>query len=460
MSFVSLEFAAFFPVVTLIYFLTRHDWRWAVLLAASCAFYMAFIPKYIFIMATLILVDYCAGLLLEPLRGTRRTLVLVTSLVSNLGFLCAFKYNHIFKPGTPWIFPLGLSFHTFQSMSYTIEVYRGRQKAERHLGIYALYVMFYPQLCAGPIERPQHLIAQFRERHDFSQQRLWRGLVLMATGFFKKLLVADTFAIIVNHVYGQPREYSGPALWITLYAFAIQLYYDFSGYTDIARGSALVMGFSLLENFKSPYLAASIPEFWSRWHMSLTSWLRDYVYIPLGGSAAGSARGIFNAMLVFFLCGIWHGSTVNMAIFGLLNGVLYACGRLSGPLRIKGALKLSRWLNVAVTFNIIILAFTFFRAPDLETARYIYTHLFKASRPFDWGALVPATLAAPVAVSIILVVLLEIIRSLHSGQFFGKLGSFARWSTYHACFIALIVITYFKVVGGAARPRQFIYFQF
>lgn len=303
MSFVSFQFPIFFLVVSLVLGLFPKHRRWAWLVAASCWFYMAFIPAYILILFAVIAVDYVAGLLIAPAVGRRRTLLLAASLVTNIGLLAVFKYldfalaniNDVFAAfgmgGIAWTFPLalpiGLSFHTFQSMAYTIEVYQGKQPVERHLGIYSLYVLFYPQMVAGPIERPQNILPQLH-RGIASTSSDWReGLQLMAWGFFKKIVVADRLAEYVDAAYRTPTNDPGATL-IATYFFAFQIYCDFSGYTDIARGAARTMGIRFMLNFDHPYCSRSLGEFWRRWHISLSTWFRDYLFIPLGGSRGGS----------------------------------------------------------------------------------------------------------------------------------------------------------------------------
>ncbi len=345
MLFNSLQFLLFFPVVTALYFLASQRLRWVVLLAASCVFYAAFIPKYLLILAFLILVDYVAGRGIENAEGRRRRMLLLMSLVANIGLLCVFKYldfadqnlNALFAwAGLDWvipqlniILPIGLSFHTFQAMSYTIEVYRGRQKAERHLGIYALYVMFYPQLVAGPIERPYQLLHQFREHHEFDLPRVSDGLKLMLWGFFKKVVIADRIGLYVNQVYEAPTSHHGWSLIVATYFFAFQIYCDFSGYTDIAIGAAQVMGFRLMDNFNRPYFAKSIAEFWRRWHISLSSWFRDYLYFPLGGNRVPVPRWCFNISIVFLLSGLWHGASWTFVVWGALHGFYILVGRFT-----------------------------------------------------------------------------------------------------------------------------------
>jgi len=295
MLFNSIHFLFFFVEVTSLYYLLPHRARWFLLLAASCYFYMAFVPVYILILGGTIIVDYFAGIWLENTKGKRRKWLLVMSLIANIGVLAVFKYYNFLNenlsavlnsfgyensiPDLSILLPIGLSFHTFQAMSYTIEVYRGNQKAERHFGIYALYVMFYPQLVAGPIERPQNLLHQFYEKHYFKIGQIIEGLKLMAWGFFMKLVVADRLAIYVDAVYDNPDKHSGSTLALATVFFAFQIYCDFAGYSNIAIGAARVMGFKLMTNFNRPYFSASISEFWKKWHISLSTWFKDYLYI-------------------------------------------------------------------------------------------------------------------------------------------------------------------------------------
>lgn len=301
MLFNSFQFFIFFPVVTFIFFLLPHKLRWLHLLIASCVFYMAFIPVYILILLFTIIIDYVAGMLIENAEGVRRKCFLILSIIANVGVLAVFKYYNFFAdninsllqglhinahpiPFLTILLPLGLSFHTFQAMSYTIEVYRGNQKAEKHFGIYALYVMFYPQLVAGPIERPQNLLHQFREKHYFEPGRVTDGLRLMLWGMFKKVVIADRIAVLTGPVFNDPHNYPPITLFLAVIMFSFQIFCDFSGYSDIAIGSAKVMGFTLMRNFDWPYKAQSISEFWKCWHISLSTWFRDYLYISLGGN--------------------------------------------------------------------------------------------------------------------------------------------------------------------------------
>ncbi|MFL5753988.1 MAG: MBOAT family O-acyltransferase [Bacteroidia bacterium] len=383
MLFNSIEFIIFFPLVTLIYFALPHRFRWLHLLLSSCVFYMFFIPVYIFILSFTIIIDYYAGMFIEQALDRRRKKTwLVLSICANVGVLAVFKYYNFFienvnqllghdasftLPYLQILLPVGLSFHTFQAMSYTIEVYRGNQKAERHFGIYALYVMFYPQLVAGPIERPQNMLHQFYERHEFDYHRVVSGLRLMLWGLFKKVVVADNLVHVVNTVYGDPTHQNSLTYLIAAVFFSFQIYCDFSGYSDIARGSARVMGFSLMENFKLPFISQSIREFWSRWHISLSTWFRDYLYIPLGGSRVPKWMHCLNLMIVFLVSGLWHGANWTFVIWGALHGI----AMIFGTLFLFSARKtggLFPFLRTLAVFAFVTLVWVFFRAESAHTA--------------------------------------------------------------------------------------------
>jgi alginate O-acetyltransferase complex protein AlgI len=389
MLFNSFQFLLFFPIVTILYFTLPSNIRWLLLLVASCVFYMAFVPYYILILFAVILVDYIAGIWLEKTEGGARKTLLVFSLIANVSILFVFKYYNFFNTNLQelssfigWnygldslaiVLPIGLSFHTFQSMSYTLEVYWGKQKAERHLGIYALYVLFYPQLVAGPIERPQNLLHQFRENHAFDYKRVVSGFQLMASGFIKKVVVADNLALFVNQTYGNPEGYRGLSLWIATYFFAFQIFCDFSGYSDIARGTARVMGYELMVNFKRPYLAKSIEEFWRRWHISLSTWFRDYLYIPLGGNRVTPWRKHLNVFVVFLISGFWHGANWTFLVWGGLHGLFLLVTTL--PSYRFPNTKFSNLLKVLITFHLACFAWIFFRAESINDALLIIRNM-------------------------------------------------------------------------------------
>lgn len=362
---------------------------------------MFFKPVYILILFFTIIIDYAAGLLIEKSESKKqKKFYLLWSLVANIGVLAFFKYFNFFNynitslaetlgyhnsiPYLSILLPIGLSFHTFQAMSYTIEVYRGHQNAERHLGIYALYVMFYPQLVAGPIERPQNVLHQFHEKHYFNYQMAADGLKLMTWGLFKKVVIADRLVSAVDQVYNNPTAYQGLPLIIATVFFSFQIYCDFSGYSDIAIGSAQVMGFKLMKNFNQPYFSKSIKEFWSRWHISLSTWFRDYLYIPLGGNRVGKWRWYYNILIVFLISGFWHGANWTFIIWGGLHGFYQVFGQITVARRDK-LVRLMRHnkfdhlykvLQIATTFVLVSFAWIFFRATSLSDAFYISTHIF------------------------------------------------------------------------------------
>jgi D-alanyl-lipoteichoic acid acyltransferase DltB (MBOAT superfamily) len=412
MLFNSFDFLIFFPVVTLAYFLLPHRFRWMLLLAASCYFYMAFIPVFILILAFTVAVDYVAGIAIENSQGKRRKQYLIASIIANVGVLFVFKYFNFFNQNFAaladflhWnysleslalVLPIGLSFHTFQSLAYTIEVYRGRQKAERHFGIFALYVMFYPQLVAGPIERPQNLLHQFHEKHRADLLRIGSGLQLMVYGFFKKLFIADNLALFVNAVYEHPGEFVAPSFVIAAVLFAFQLYCDFSGYSDIAIGSARVMGIQLTENFRQPYFSRSIGEFWRRWHISLSGWFRDYFFTPLAHARVSTTRSwlYVSVILTFLVTGLWHGAGWTFVIMGALHGCAIVIELATKKWRdgiakytlLTRVPRIHALFQIIFTFMLVSVSWVFFRSPDVATAMYMIKEMF-----FGWGS-IPAGL--------------------------------------------------------------------
>ena len=390
MLFNSLQFFVFFIIVTIWYFQLPHKFRWFLLLVASCYFYMSFVPVYILILGGTIIIDYFAGIYLEKIQGNKKRYFLIISLIANVGILAVFKYYNflnfniaklasLFSSTTPLpyleiLLPIGLSFHTFQAMSYTIEVYRGNQKAEKHFGIYALYVMFYPQLVAGPIERPQNVLHQFHEKHAFDLEKLKLGLMQMAWGFFKKMVIADRLAIAVDSAYTDPQHQSGLTLLFATFFYSFQIYCDFSGYSDIGIGAAKCMGFDLMKNFNSPYLSTTISDFWRKWHISLSSWFKDYLYIPLGGNRVNKYRAMFNLFFVFLISGLWHGANWTFIIWGALHGIFLVVEnafRKNVKLAESASLNFITLLKGALVFTLVSFAWIFFRSPNLSTANIV-----------------------------------------------------------------------------------------
>ena len=400
MVFNSLQFLVFFGIVTSAYFLLAHKYRWALLLLASCYFYMAFVPIYLGILGLTIVIDYFAGIYLERFQGGAKKIFLGCSLLANLGVLAIFKYYFFFTdnfnslasyfsvpihfPVFNFLLPIGLSFHTFQAMSYTIEVYRGNQKAERNFGIYSLYVMFYPQLVAGPIERPQNLIHQFYEKHVWDTDRVKSGLLQMMQGFFKKVVIADRLAMVVDPAYANLSNQSSLNLIIASIFYSFQIYCDFSGYSDIAIGASRVMGFKLMNNFNAPYTATSIPDFWRRWHISLSTWFKDYVYFSLGGNRVSVPRWYINIMIVFILSGFWHGASWNFVIWGVLHGLFQLMGltlnRIFPYLAADQRKSITGiWIYRLFTFLLVTIAWVFFRIPKFGDIQIYFRQLVQGT---------------------------------------------------------------------------------
>jgi D-alanyl-lipoteichoic acid acyltransferase DltB (MBOAT superfamily) len=399
MLFNSLNFFVYFVVVVGTFFLLPHKLRSLWLLLSSCYFYMVFIPYYILILFGTIVIDYVAGIVIHQASGPARKLALMLSLVANVSVLGVFKYydfivsncklflpesffsGHFLPEHLGLVLPIGLSFHTFQAMSYTIEVYRKGAEVERNFVQYALYVMFFPQLVAGPIERPQNILPQLRQRQSFDTGRIVRGLKLIVWGLFKKCVIADRLATIVDFAYDHPALAQNGSLALATVFFGIQIYCDFSGYSDIALGSAEVLGIRLMKNFRRPYFATSLSDFWTRWHVSLSTWFRDYLYIPLGGSHRGHVRAYRNILITFFVSGLWHGAAWTYVCWGGLNGLFLVTESILLSAKSFQILvgRLPLWLKISasrtVTVGVIMITWVFFRARNLEDAAYILTHL-------------------------------------------------------------------------------------
>lgn len=479
MLFNSLEFAIFLPLVVGLYFCLPWRYRTPMLLIASCIFYMAFIPVYILILFVTITIDYIAGIYIERSNGPARRAWLIGSIISTCAVLFVFKYFDFFtgnfvglahlvgwqlpKPVVNIILPIGLSFHTFQSLSYVVEVYRRRQKAEYNFVTYATYVMFFPQLVAGPIERPQNLLHQFYEKHDFDYERVTAGLKRMAWGFFKKLVIADRLALYVNDVYAAPQNFNGLQLTLATVFFAYQIYCDFSGYSDIAIGGAQILGFRLMENFKTPYYSKSISEFWHRWHISLSTWFRDYLYIPVGGSHYGIRRWLLAVMITFGVSGLWHGANWTYVVWGVLNGFYLLVGtatkdwrdRVFGLIGLHRETLLRQTIMLVSTFVLTSLGWIVFRARNMGDAWYVVTHLAQGWDFHQIGTEQFLLRQLPIAVASI--VLLEMGQLLHGKisvpSLLIRLPMAPRWALY-AGFVMVVVMF------GIYQKTQFIYFQF
>ncbi|RPI00708.1 MAG: MBOAT family protein [Calditrichaeota bacterium] len=475
MLFNSLQFGFFFIIIVFAFFLLPHRYRWILLLIGSYYFYLCWNWRYIFLILFSTLIDYFASLRMARLEEkSKRRKYLLLSLISNLGLLFIFKYFNFFSesvnefllylnlpyaiPHLNVLLPVGISFYTFQALSYTIDVYRNRIPAERHLGIFSLYIMFFPQLVAGPIERATRLLPQFYEEKHFDEARIISGLRWMLWGMFKKIVIANRLAIYVDAIYSNAEQHTGLTLLIATYLFAFQIYCDFSGYSDIAIGAARVLGFDLMKNFNRPYFSKTIPEFWSRWHISLSTWFRDYLYIPLGGNRKGEKRMLLNLFIVFFISGVWHGANWTFLIWGGLHAVYAVTSKITLPWRDRWVQKMhipqpliNGW-RIFVTFQLVCLSWIYFRANSLQSANFILKQII--TKP--WGELfIPAL--DQFMYGLIAVVILLIVDSSYEffrlPQRFYRQPRYLRWAAYSVVIIIMVLI-------GVFNESQFIYFQF
>ncbi len=392
MGFNSIAFFVFLPIVFLLYWLIPHKYRWGLLLVASYYFYMSWNAKYVVLILFTTTVSYITAVILERVDGTKKKAVLSLGIICCLGVLFFFKYFNFFSlnmvellgafsiPMNPilihYALPVGISFYTFQTLSYMIDVYRGTVKAERHFGFYATYISFFPQLVAGPIERIDRLLPQIKSKKEFNYDKALYGLEIMIWGFFKKIVVADSLANYVDAVYGSLRKYTGIDLVIAVIFFTVQIYCDFSGYSDIAIGTAKLLGVDLMENFKSPYFAASLKEFWSEWHISLSTWFRDYVYIPLGGNRCSRLRHNLNLLVTFLISGLWHGANWTYVVWGGIHGLAQVLENIfDKPLKYIRSRAAGKWISILVVFIFCNIAWIFFRADSIADAFYVLQHM-------------------------------------------------------------------------------------
>jgi D-alanyl-lipoteichoic acid acyltransferase DltB (MBOAT superfamily) len=419
------------------------------------------------------------------LKSIRKKYLMVT-LFSNLGFLFLFKYFNFFTnslkavfghfnifygiPALKFLLPIGISFYTFKNLSYAIDVYRGDKKPEKHLGFFALYVTFFPQLLAGPIERATRFLPQLYEKFDFDYQRVMKGLKLMLWGFFQKMVIADNLAVLVDPIYSHPARYQGLPLSLATLFFAFQIYFDFSGYSDIAIGAAQVMGYKTMENFNHPYFSKSISEFWRRWHISLSSWFRDYLYVPMGGNRVSVLRWYLNLFLVMLICGFWHGANWTFLVWGGLHGFylifsIFTQSARDHLIRMIGLDRVPRlhsYLKILMTFSLVCFAWIFFRANTVSDAFQIISNLFIGWRrafgvatlkkiPF-WGPLKFEFIVSLMSMGILLFVQL-IDRRGNVVDRFSEKPVWIRWPVYY--FLLLVIL-----LCGNFGSIQFIYFQF
>ncbi len=495
MLFNSLEFLLFLPIVFLIFWSIPSRWRWIPLLIASYYFYMYWSPRLIFLILFTTVVSYACGILLERAgeRLALRRLILAVTMISCLGVLIFFKYfNFLYEAfydaaallggGSPAgyfsiILPVGISFYTFQTMSYVVDVYRSEIPAEKHFGYFALFVTFFPQLVAGPIERPDNLLPQLKMPHKLREIDYRGAFRLMLVGFFKKIAIADAIGIVVNATYNNVTEVNGLAALISVLLFSAQIYCDFSGYSDIAVGCAKLFGINLMENFHTPYAAGSIKEFWNRWHISLSSWLRDYIYFPIGGSRVRTARWIFNITLVFFVSGLWHGASYNFIIWGLLHAFFQIVGKFTLTPRnlvwtkfgVDPKGRLVSTLRRLGTFALVTLAWIFFRASTLSDAMIVLKKIF-TDYTFTGEYLANTVSALSLSLTAVLygafvllmMLCLEKLKYPKQQFFTDKFSPRTRSILRFCCYVAMLwcIVGVWILLQESNVGSSFIYFQF
>ena len=478
MIFSSFAFAIFFIIVFILYWQLPKKFQSTLLLFASYYCYFSWKPVYGLLIIVTTAVTYYAALFIEN-YPSKKNRIFYLSLIIILGLLFIFKYYNLFSISTssllnglhiPFRFPqfqlllpLGISFFTFQTLGYLIDVYRGNARAEKNLGMLALFVSFFPTISSGPIERGWHLITQFQKKQEFTYSQTVSGLKLFTWGLFKKLVIADNLGIVVSRVFDNLPDYKGLSLLIAMLFFSIQIFADFSGYTDMARGVARMLGFSLFENFKTPYLATSIRDFWRRWHISLSSWFRDYVYISLGGSRKGEIRTYINTILVFLLCGLWHGASWTFIIWGFAHGLMISAERMLGKLFSK-KIKVPNSISILYTFSVITALWVLFRAKNFADALYIFRYSFTGIKyfvsPHYWLATLSQLFRTNVVemfialFCVIVIVVTEIISNQESlSKIIIRQKKIIRFTIYAALVVGIILLR-------NSQAFEFIYVQF
>ncbi|NGX83041.1 MBOAT family O-acyltransferase [Aequorivita sp. KMM 9714] len=480
MLFNSIDFAIFFPIFFVVYWIVakKLTLRNAFLLASSYLFYGWWDWRFLFLILFSSIVDFTIGQKIYAATNKRvRKNYLLVSLLINLGLLGYFKYTNFFIDSfinsfrffggemdsftLQIILPVGISFYTFQTLSYTIDIYRDRIKPTKDRLSFFTFVAFFPQLVAGPIERASHLLPQFFKTYNFDYKAFKSGLLLMAFGLFKKMVIADRLAIVVNEVYGNPTGHSGQDLIIATVFFAFQIYCDFSGYSDIAIGISRMLGFNLMKNFDTPYFSTSITEFWRRWHISLSTWFRDYVYIPLGGSRNGDYRTYFNLFVVFVVSGLWHGAAINFVIWGAIHGVIIVVEKALS----NTALKVNRKPLIPsvffkfFTFGIVCFAWIFFRANTFADSVYIVKNLFNFNF-VDWSIYSLGLPSHEFDFAIIVIVLLLIFDAFH--RKYNALRIINKSNVVVQSLVYTLIVYCIVIFGiyGNDSVSEFIYFQF
>ena len=476
MLFNSMAYAIFLPIVFIVYWLLPQKFRWPLLLGVSYYFYMSWNPKYIILILLTTAVSYFAGLLIEGQKGSVKKVVLTITCIVCLGTLFIFKYFNFFTESISYIFskisiklspvtvslllPVGISFYTFQTLSYVIDVYRGDIPAEKNFGVYATFISFFPQLVAGPIERSKNLLPQIKSEKNFDYDMAAYGLKLMAWGYFKKLAIADVISVYVDRAYANINTCTGLDLLIAVFFFTIQIYCDFSGYSDIAIGTAKLMGINLMTNFKSPYFSISIKEFWSRWHISLSTWFRDYVYIPLGGNRVSKGRGYLNLMVTFLVSGLWHGANYTYIVWGGIHGLFQIIEKMFG-IEKKHKGKLMKLLSWIIVFGFCNFAWIFFRASSMREAMEVIDGIAVGFGNLSTFSYMTIGLTKEKLLFLMALITCLAVFDYQNMKYdviekISKQKTLIRWPIY----IGIVVITYFIHVVFGVRNVSFVYFQF
>ncbi|MBI4438885.1 MBOAT family protein [Candidatus Woesearchaeota archaeon] len=472
MQIISFQFILFFIIISILHYSVSQRFRWITLLAASIYFYTRS-TNYLFdslMLSGLILINYFTAIaIFRDVNRFRRKLALAFCITLNILPIFLYKAGLHPVPDVSTFFllvPLGLSFVTFTQISYIIDAYTRKTHPEKHIGIYSLYVLFFPKIASGPIERAKNMLHQLKAKNSFDETRVSSGIRLVLWGAFKKTLIVPLLALFVNHAYGSPQNHAGLVLAAATLFYTFQIYYDFSAYTDIAIGLARILGYNLSQNFRLPYFADSIAEFWKRWHITLSSWTRDYIYIPLGGNRVTVPRHYLNILVVFLVIGLWHGFELTFITWGLLHAsamiftfmISGIRARMTSKLGLAKNSSLMRALGIAATFLFVAFSWIFFRAYTLSDAVYIATHMFSLTGKGSLPYLIEFFGAYELLIGIAAIVIVELIHSLqHSGKpFFQKLPVWARWATY--LIAAWAVILALQLADSV--EDQFIYQRF
>ncbi len=488
MTFNSAAFLIFFPIVLLFHFLTPLKYRVVPLLVLSYYFYACWNVRLMGLIMFTTLTSYFAGILLERTekKHLRRCLLAIT-LIACLGVLFFYKYFNFFSETAAsvislfgnssvsdsktlsLILPVGISFYTFQTLSYVVDVYRKSISAEKNFLYYALFVTFFPQLVAGPIERPENLLPQLKEPHKFSYENFKTGSAIMLIGYFKKIAVADIVSPYVDSVFNNAADATGLTIIIASVLFAVQIYCDFSGYTDIAIGCSRIMDIKLMQNFNRPYSSKSIKEFWSRWHISLSSWFKDYLYIPLGGNRRSKIRNMLNIMIVFTVSGLWHGADMTFVLWGILHGLYQVIGRITIKFRNSAVAKLGltensspvKCFRTAFTFVLVTFAWIFFRANSVSELGILLSKLPQLGSLSDIKSVMGLTASSALILTALIVLLVILDKKMNPhGSFEGVNKLSISFTPAESAILVWMILTAWFILYSKGSSSTFIYFQF